>query len=294
MNCVRLENLLKIISVLALAIALQACSTVKLVYNQSPEVAWWYMTDYLDFTDPQRPPVRAALTELHRWHRRQQLPAYAGLLQRWQGTMAQDVTAAQTCDLYTEVMTQLVGMSELAEQMPADALTVVTRLSPAQLGGLSRNLTKSNQRYREEYLQGSATELRDKRFKQALSRAEGLYGRFDERQKSVLQAGLDRTPFDGEAAYARRLQRQQELLQTLRTLSASAAPLDQARAMLRGLFARSLRSYDPANRQDLVGRQQGCQLLADVHNSTGAGQRQKAADTLGRYAADMRSLASEP
>ena len=294
MNCLRLENLVRIIGVLTLALALQACSTVKLVYQQTPEVAWWYLGDYLDFTDLQRPQIRRALTELHNAHRRQQLPAYGELLQRWQPVLARDVTAAQTCALFTEVVTQIVALSDLTEQLPADALAVLTRLSEPQLAGLARGYTKSNQRYREDYVQGTAQALRDKRFKQALSRVEGLYGSLDERQKAVLQAGLDRQTFEAESAYARRLQRQQEVLQTLRSLSVNATPPESARATLRSLLARALGSFDPANRQDPAARQQSCQLMADLHNSTNASQRQKAANTFARYAGDVLALTREP
>ncbi len=294
MNCLRLKTLVKIISVAALAAALQACSTVKLVYNQTPEVAWWYVSDYLDFTDAQRPQIRRALTELHSAHRRQQLPAYGELLQRWQPVLARDVTPAQTCALYTEVVTLVVGLADLTEQLPADALTTLARLSEAQIAGLARSYTKANLTYREDYLQGAPSALRDKRFKQALSRAESLYGSLDDRQKNVLQTGIDRLAFDGEAAYARRLKRQQEVLQTLRTLSSTGTPLEQARSTLRTLMAQALGSFDPANRQDMASRQRSCQLMAELHNSTDANQRQKAANTFARYAADVRALVREP
>lgn len=291
MNCLRFENLLKIIGVLTLAFVLPACSAVKLLYNQAPELAWWYLTDYVDFTEPQRPAVRAGLAHLHSWHRQHQLPGYAETLQRWQPVLLRDVSPAQTCALYTDVMGLVTGLAELSLQAPTDALTVLARLSPAQLAGMERSFAKSNQKYRADYLQGSPQALRDKRFKQALANTEKLYGDLDERQQAVLQSGLDRANFDGEAAYARRLSRQQDMLQTLRQLSTQAVPVEQARTTLNAVMLRAFRSFDPAQRQDVATREQSCQLMADVHNSTNAAQRRNAVDTLARYAGDARLLA---
>ena len=59
------------------------------------------------------------------------------------------------------------------------------------------------------------------------------------------------------------------------------APPDTVRSELRGLLDRSLAL-------EAATRDQACQWLAEVHQSTTPAQRVRAAETLGRYAADLR------
>ena len=291
----RVRNLARIISVVLLGLALQACSTIKLAYNQAPEVAWWYLTDYVEFTDTQRPVVRASLVQLHGWHRRDQLPGYAETLQKWQQPLLGDMNAEQACVVYTDVLGRLMALADLPGRLEPQALAVWTSLSPAQLAALERNFTKSNQKYRKEFLTDSPRVLGENRLKRAASRAETLYGSINERQLGVLQAALERVAFDGEEAYSRRLWRQQDWLKTLRTISSGAVTAEQARVALRGSIERSVQLGDPAQRQqEETARLRSCQVMAELHNSTTPAQRSYAAQTLGRYAADLRLLAREP
>ena len=55
---------LRIIGVGLLAIALQACSAVRLGYNKSPEIAYWWLDSYLDFDNAQSRDVRASLEQI--------------------------------------------------------------------------------------------------------------------------------------------------------------------------------------------------------------------------------------
>ena len=70
-------RLLRIIGLLVLAVGLSACSAVKLGYGSAPQVVYWWLDGYLDFTDAQAPQVRDELDRLHRWHRSTELPKLA-------------------------------------------------------------------------------------------------------------------------------------------------------------------------------------------------------------------------
>ena len=59
---VRCSWLWRIIGVLVLAASLGACSTVRLAYNNLPELAYWWLDDYLDFTGAQSLRVREELS----------------------------------------------------------------------------------------------------------------------------------------------------------------------------------------------------------------------------------------
>ena len=76
---------LKIIVAGLLLALLSACSAVKLAYNNGHELAWWWLTDYIDVKGEDRATLRQAVHQLHEWHRREQLPTYVEMLRRWQG-----------------------------------------------------------------------------------------------------------------------------------------------------------------------------------------------------------------
>lgn len=272
---------------------LLGCSTVRLAYNQAHEAAWWWLTDYVEFSDSQRPLMRQALVQVHAWHRRTQMPAYADLLGRWQPALVGELTTAQACALVDDAMLRVNELSGLVDALDPAALQVWASLSPAQLADMERRMAKANREFREEYLEPSPQERAAERLKRTLSRAETFYGRLDAGQRRALEAALARAPWDAAASYERRLRRQQEMMQGLRAMQ--GAPLEQLRPALRQMLQRGLEPADPAERSAmLAARRQSCQLLAEVHQITTPAQRAKAVETLRRYAADVQVLAAAP
>ena len=269
---------------------LSACSTIKLAYNNANELAWWWLTDYVSFSEPQRPAMRQAMVQVHAWHRRQQLPGYVELLGRWQVAVQGELGATQVCALADEVVQRLEDLSSAVEALDPSALQAVASLSAAQLTDLERKQAKSNSEFRDKYLNVTADELAKDRFKQAVSRSETLYGRLQPEQKRLLAKALSASPWDASGSYARRLKRQQALVQSLRSLQ--NAPAEQVRAGLKTMLARSMVDADPADRAaSLAARQHMCSVVAELHQSTTRDQRSKAVDTLKGYAAEVRSLA---
>jgi hypothetical protein len=301
------KNLLKIISLVALVSGLQACSTVRLAYNQAPLAAYWYLDDYVDFSEEQKPAVKAALNELHHWHRQTQLPAYIETLQKMQRQMPEPLTPAKACDFYQEVQERLMMSLEGAvrfDQSPAASFNLqkLATLDRNQLLNMERKFAKSNVKYREDYLSGPPRQVAEKRLEQAVSRTESIYGKLDERQLALLQTRLEQTGFDPELAYAERLRRQQDMLQALRSLASpgaagsagmtpAAAKTVAAGPALEGVFTRAVFSPDISFREHARKiRTQNCQTFADVHNSTTPAQRQKALARLQGYEQDLRAL----
>jgi len=291
------RNLLGIIGLSALMLGLQGCSTVRLAYNQAPLVVDWYLNDYLDFNAAQKPALKSALEQVHVWHRQTQLPAYIETLQKMQRQITEPLTPARVCDFYEEiqdhVLTTLQGMVRLEQNAPgAIGLQKLANLDASQLAFMERKFSKSNLKYREDYLSGTPQQLREKRFEKSLERTEMLYGKLDERQQSMLQTRLGQSGFDPQRAYAERLRRQQDILQTLRSLASPAGPSTaQAAAALEGVFNRAILSPDLSYRND--ARQiklHNCQTFAELHNITTPAQRQKALAKLQGYEQDLRAL----
>jgi hypothetical protein len=236
--------------------------------------------------------MRQALVQVHGWHRRQQLPGYADMLERWQGLMPGTVSSAQVCTLIDEVVDKLEKFAAGVDALEPEALQVLASLGPQQLGQMEQAMAKSNRKFREKYLEVTPRELAAERVKQGLSRAEMLYGNLQTEQKRVLQDALDRSPWDVKASYERRLRRQQSVLQSLRAMQ-GASP-EQVRAQLKPLMALSIDGADAVDRAaSQAFRRDACPVLADLHNSTTPAQRAKAVETLQRYAGDLRHLAAQ-
>lgn len=273
---------------LALAGLLQGCSVMKIAYNQAPELAYWHLDGHFDFTEAQTLQVKADLAKLQAWHRQTQLPAYIETLQKFRQQIPSDMDAASACALYADVRGKLVAVSHRAE--PA-AVALVGTLSADQLVKLERRFAKGNAEYREDFIDGSPKARRDKRYKQAVSRAEMLYGSLDDKQLAVIAHRIDNSHFSALVSYGEKLRRQQDALQTLRPLVAGQATPEKTQTAMRGLFERSLNSPDAAYR-DYMDKltQDACSSFAELHNSTTPAQRGKAVETLLRYEQDFRLL----
>ena len=273
---------------LAVAGMLQACSMVKLAYNQAPDLAYWYLDGHLDFTGEQSLRVKAGLGQLQDWHRQTQLPVYITALQQLQQQIGSDTTAEAACAVAADVRGNFGAVARQAEPLAAG---LAVTLRPDQLRHLEQKFAKTNAEAEDEQQDDSRKIRQSKRYRKAISRAEDLYGTLDEPQRAVIARRLEQSRFDARRLFAERQRRQRDTLQTLQPMTAGQASPAQAQAALRGLIERTLSPPDPALRRyfDELG-QENCQSFAELHNSTTPVQRGKALETLRRYEQDFRIL----
>ncbi len=282
-------NLPRIISAVLLTFVLSGCSTVQTAYNSAPTLLYWWLDGYFDFDDSQSRPVRQSIETLQAWHRREELPAYARLLQGLQQQALDDTSPAQVCATLAQAR---VHLQRLGGQSAEALAQLAPTLQPEQLRHLARQFEKHNQKWREEWLDGSPEELLDRRFKRTLERYEDFYGRLGERQRALLRQRLADSGFDARLAWSERLRRQQDLLRVLQEHRNGERPAHVKAEML-ALVQRSLEPPEPAVRDHFEQLlRQGCQTLASLHNSSSVEQRRRLADRLRAYGADLRALAA--
>ena len=284
-------NLLRIISLLLLFGLLQGCSAVRITYNQTPVLAYFFLDGYMDFNDAQALQIKGELTKLQIWHRQTQLPAYVELLQKTQPKMLQDITEKQACEIFADVRQKVFSLADYAE--PA-ALAAVISLTPQQLTAMERKFTKSNTTWREEFLNGNAKDLSEKRQKSAVKRGEMLYGNLNVQQLGLIATNIAKSRFKAAQSYAERQRRQADILQVLGRVMANSQDPEGARRDLRGLLARSTASPDAVYRkyQDQA-IEDACVNFAELHNTTTPEQRQKAVNVLAGYAQDFQALSTQ-
>ena len=281
-----------IILVLALALGLAACSAVKLGYANLPNLAYWWLDGYIDFSDEQAPAVRDEIGRLYAWHRQQELPKVLDLLARMEQTAATDLTPQQACTVFAEVRARLDAVVE--EGVPRIA-TVAATLTGRELRYLQRKFVRNNERYREEWVDVPAAKVHEKRFDRMLERLETFYGRLDAPQRDLLRQRIAQSTFDPARSHIEWQRRQQDLLQVLRRVAHRGTPEAEARTLVGDWFARVARAPDPAYRayQDTL-LQEGCATIAAVHATTTPAQREQAARRLREYQRDLRDLVTQP
>ena len=290
----RRTRLARIIAVLALTGVLVACSAVRAVYSQAPELAYWYLDGYVDFNGAQSLQVKAGLHKVQAWHRQTQLPAYIEILQTLQQRLPSNVSAAESCEIYADVRGRLMAVSG---QMEPTAAAIASTISASQLQQMETRFAKSNAEYHEDFLEGTAQEKRSKRLKKSVRRAEMLYGDLQEEQLAAIAQSIDRSRFNPVLAFGEWQRRQQDVLQTVRSVSgslpASASPADpeKTRQAIRALIERSAESPDLGYRSYLKAlTEQTCRNFAEFHNKTTPTQRRKAVETLKSYEQNFRAL----
>jgi Family of unknown function (DUF6279) len=290
----RWAGLSRIIAVLAFAGLIAACSAVKTLYSQAPDLAYWYLDGYFDFNGTQSLQVKAGLTKVQAWHRQTQLPAYVDILQKLQERAPSNLSAAEACDIVADVRGKLLAVSS---QMEPTAVAVATTLTTSQLQQMESKFAKNNAEYREDFLEGTPQDRRSKRLKKAIKRAEMLYGPLQEEQLAAIAQSIDRSRFNPVLAFTEWQRRQQDVLQTVRSVSSNlttpAPGAEKARAAIRALIERSAESPDPGYRSYVKSlTEQSCQQFADFHNKTTPAQRRKAVETLKSYEQDFRALSN--
>lgn len=272
---------------LVLLLLLGGCSAMQTGYNNAPSLLYWWLDGYIDFNASQADPVRDSLVSLQAWHRREELPAYATLLQRLQQNAGQDVTPQQACGPLEQARGHL---QRLGTQSAMALAPLVATLDAGQMRHLARQLEKHDQKWREEWLDGSAEELLQRRLKRTVDRYEDFYGRLSEAQRQYLRQRLSEVGFDARIVWAERLRRQQDLLRVLQEHRNGERPA-HVEAELMAWVQRSFEPPDPATRAYLKGLvDQGCQTLAGLHNSSSPEQRRRLASKLQGYESDLRAL----
>lgn len=278
-------------ALLALLLAgLGGCSSVRLAYGAAPQLTWWWLDGYVDFSRDQSPAARRGLDDFFDWHRATQLPAYAELLTTAQADVIAPTTAALTCHWQDQVRQSL---EPSLQRLLTSAADLLPGLGEAQFRSIEKRYAKGNEEMRGDFLQDDPAERLKASTERLVERAERVYGRLDDTQLRVVREGVAASPFDPKAWVAERQRRQRETLQVLRRLAAENADVGERLAALRSLAWQAETSPNPAYRTyQLKLRDYNCAFAARLHNATTAQQRQRAQGTLKNWASDLRALSA--
>ena len=273
---------------LAALLLLQACSAIKLGYQQLPTLSFWWLDSTVSFNSNQTPAAKEAIEKLYQWHRREELPGYAALLQRTAELSAGTVQPEQLCRLVDEVQARL---DSLMRQAVAQAAPVAMALGPRQLSHMARHWEVQNEEWEKEWLQGDADSRMARRLDKALSRYNTFYGELSAAQIALVKTQLAQSPWTAEWGRRDRQRRQQDLLSALQRITQNGLTQAQAEAQLWGVWQRWLQPPDAGQRAVVQSlSQRACDNLAQLHNSATPEQRVRVARRLRAYERDLLDL----
>jgi hypothetical protein len=269
-------------------LALQGCSAIKVGYQQLPTLSYWWLDSTVSFNSEQSVRVKEALEQLHQWHRREELTAYAQFLQNqtpWSNSSAE---ATQVCSAFADVQTRL---DRLMREAVRQAAPVAMMLGPRQLSHMARQWDKKNEDWEKNWLRGDETARMERRVERVTGRYSDFYGSLSAEQTALIKAQLTQSPWTAEWGRKDRRRRQKDLLATLQRVSQNPMAVAEVEAELWGVWQRWLKPSDTAAAALMQGMsQQACNNLTQLHNTTSPEQRQRATRRIRGYERDLRDL----
>ncbi|OGH01653.1 MAG: hypothetical protein A2600_11850 [Candidatus Lambdaproteobacteria bacterium RIFOXYD1_FULL_56_27] len=211
---------------LALAVLLAGCSSLRLGY---PWADWYLLrqvNSYFDLTGPQKKEAKARIAQLALWHRTQELPEYAAYLTEIGAKVDQGLTRpdldrffARYQELRHRFYAGLVGQ----------AAPWMAGLEPGQFGLLQKKLAEENQELEEDLIK-PASEQEAKRIKWVAGLLEDWIGDLTPAQREQTKTFLAGQPSLEPDRLAYRKSSQREFfarLPELKTPEAFQAELTQ-------------------------------------------------------------------
>jgi hypothetical protein len=275
--------------ILLLAGLINSCGLVKTVYNNAPEVLSWWLDGYFDFTQDQKSILNPALHRLHDWHRQNQLSSYILTLQDLQSVVIREqISPSEACERIDNIK---ANFSELQLESIPIIIEIAPLLTNEQLQYFQGKLEKRALKWKSEWWQETLEEQIEARLEKIESFAEKVYGDLNESQLAMLKQNLVVTPIKPALTYAEILRRNQDVYQIVTALHNRSLSAENKSQLVKQGFERLKSSPNPAYQvyANQV-KQRTCEIMADLHASTSAKQKQHAKDWLENYIVQFSGL----
>ena len=152
--------------VLAVSLALSACSRMGLAYRNLDVIIPWTLSDYLDMNGEQKSWLDERLKDHLTWHCTTQMPGYLDWLDRLQTMIASN----QVTDAALQARTAEAekAIAETAREITPSAVELLQGLDDKQVAEMNEAFVKDQRKRQEQYLKPSL----DQQIKQRAERME--------------------------------------------------------------------------------------------------------------------------
>jgi hypothetical protein len=272
-----LRGVLALFALLALA----ACSSTQLVYDNGATLMRWRATSYLDVHGAQAKDLERRIERFLAWHRATALPQYARLAESSARRVERGLTRADLEWGYDAFRTQLEESLRVAAR---EIAPLMDSLTPEQIAHLEQRIAEDNREYAEDNLDGDEAARRRQRMERNVTRLEEWVGPLSAAQRAAVRRYSETAPLTGALRASDRVRRQAALLEIVRAHAAQrrlavwAAGWDQERAPAYAAASRGQREayYD---------------MLLAIDRGLSPEQRASAAARFRRFAEEFQLLA---
>jgi len=272
-------------AIVALACAAGCTSFVRLAYDNA-DVALRYMADdYLDLDGVQAEAVRERIARVHAWHRADEVPRYAAMLDSATVRIRKGLQAA---DVAWAVDTVQARYRALLSQAIDEAAPLAGRLTAANLERMQRRLEESNRKFERDNAVRDPEAHRAERMRVLVKRAGEWLGEVTPDQEARIAKYVMASPRVYAHLLDERRRRQAAVLAALRDAPAGTDPTGRLKSLLVHYEQHRAPDY-AASAADWQGRL--AELLVDLGQSLTEAQRRHLLERLAHYRREIDRIA---
>lgn len=273
---------------LAAALGLAGCGTaLRVAYNQGDVAVRLAAHEYFDLHGEQSDAFKAQLKTFHAWHRAEELPKYAELLDGAANRVQRGLTRA---DMQWAAAALRERTRALTAQAVDDAGPVLVMLNADNLAALEKKLASSNAKFAKEYLSGDERRDEKNRAKRMKENFEDWLGDLSDEQETMIEAYVQASPRVMTAMFEDRKRRQRELVALLKANRGSPDITPKLRSFMTDWEAQRSPEYATLAREQ---EERLTDLMLAMDKTLTPKQRQHAVDRLEFYAREFATLASQ-
>jgi hypothetical protein len=273
---------------LSAALLLAGCGTaLRVAYNQGDVAMRLAAHEYLDLHGEQSDLFKEQVKVFHAWHRTEELPRYAELLdgaaKRVQKGLAPE-----------DVRWAAAGIRErtraLTEQAVDDAAPVLVTLDADNFLALEKKFAATNAKFAKDYLSPDESRNERNRAKRMKENFEDWLGTLSDEQEAMIEAYVRASPRINAALFEDRKRRQRELVELLKANRGNPGLTAKVRAFMLDWEAQRGPEYARLAREQ---EERLTDLLVAMDKTLSPKQRQHAVDRLTFYAKEFSILAAQ-
>jgi len=281
----------RLLALAAFALALAACSTVRLGYNHADTYVMYSLNDYLGLSDEQEELARQRVSSLLAWHRSTQLRDYASFIETARSRLEGPVSADDVLEFNSALNARLVAVGD---RLAPDFAQLALSLRPEQIDRLAKRFGESASKARRELVRAGPRENLDERVQKTSERAEYWFGALTRPQMDAVRTSLASRPANDDWWLGERERRQRDLVTLLRRIETERPSEAVAARWIRGYFAQIALPPEPERRAQIDAFRRGnAELIAQLVNRSTPEQRTALSRKLGGFAQDFVALAAQ-
>lgn len=281
----------RLLALAAFALALAACTAVKLGYNYADTYALYSLDDYLDLSDEQEQFARQRVSALLAWHRSTQLRDYASFVETARARLDGPVTAADVLEFNQALNARLLA---IGDRLAPDVAQLALRLKPEQIDRLAKRFSENTNKARRELVRAGDRDNLDERAQKTAERAEYWFGTLTRLQMDAVRTSLASRPANDAWRFGERDRRQRDLVALLRRIQAERPDEAVAARWVRAYFAQIALPPEPERRAQVdASRRSNAELIAELVNRATPEQRAALSRKLAGFAQDFVALSAQ-